>query len=142
MVDYKQMTAPYGRDCFNCPVHLSKDNEKLKRIVSKKLGLPLEDTHCKGCRDENGLIPFLHLKKPCQLLACSQDKGVDFCCDCEEFPCERLQPLADMAGRFAHNLKVYNLCLIKKLGLETWAETKAQDVFNKYFRGSLKNLIE
>jgi len=39
-MDYKQMTAPCGLDCFICPAYLAKDNEKLRGIVSKKMGIP------------------------------------------------------------------------------------------------------
>jgi len=37
-----------------------------------------------------------------------------------------------------HNTKVFNLCLIKKMGLEAWAETKAKNVKHTYFKGQFK----
>ena len=40
-----------------------------------------------------------------------------------------------VAGELPHNIKVFNLCLIKKMGLEKWAESKASEAreisFNK-----------
>ena len=32
-------------------------------------------------------------------------------------------------------LDCFNLCLIKKMGLEAWAKTKAKSVKDTYFRG-------
>jgi hypothetical protein len=39
-----------------------------------------------------------------------------------------------MAGDLPHNIKVFNLCLINKMGLKKWAETKALEVRNNYFK--------
>jgi len=40
-------------------------------------------------------------------------------------PCDHLHPYADMGTTKPHDLKVFNLCLIKKMGLESWAKEKA-----------------
>jgi len=37
------------------------------------------------------------------------------------------------AGDLPHNIKVFNLCLINKMGLEKWAESKAGDARQTYF---------
>jgi hypothetical protein len=34
--------------------------------------------------------------------------------------------------------KVFNLCLIKKMGLEKWASEKAKSVRETYYKGKLK----
>ena len=62
-------------------------------------------------------------------------KGVEFCCDCDDFPCEFLAPTADKAAQYPHNMKVYNLCRIKKVGLERWIEEEAGQIRKKYFTG-------
>jgi len=67
------------------------------------------------------------------MLKCSKGKGHSFCGDCEDFPCEHLHPYADKAGELPHNTKVFNLCLIHKMGVEKWAETRAAGVRNTYF---------
>lgn len=44
---------------------------------------------CSGCRGDNVLCPF-----ECIACACSQEKGVDFCFQCGEFPCSKeIDPL-------------------------------------------------
>ena len=38
-MDYKQMTAPCGLDCFNCPLYLAIENNELRTAISKNLGI-------------------------------------------------------------------------------------------------------
>lgn len=137
-MNYERMTAPCGRDCFNCPLYLSGKNEKLKKIVATKLKIPLNKTCCGGCREETGIMAFLNMERPCRIYQCAEEKGIRFCCDCVDFPCDFLHPFADNADVFPHNTKVFNLCLIKKMGLESWAKYKVKSVFDTYFSGKLR----
>lgn len=137
-MDYKQMTAPCGLDCFNCPMYEARTNEKLRQIIAQNMNLPEEKAKCEGCRNENGTIDFLGMREPCSVYRCISSKGLDFCGECEAFPCDRLHPYADKANLVPHNTKVFNLCLIRKMGLEKWAQDKAKSVKDTYFKGSFK----
>jgi hypothetical protein len=75
---------------------------------------------------------------PCNVYKCTEQKKIDFCCDCSDFPCDHLHPFADKANEVPHNTKVFNLCLIKKMGLEAWAKDKAKSVKKTYFKGKWK----
>jgi hypothetical protein len=136
-MDYLQMTAPCGLDCFNCSVYLAKDNQDLRMKISQNMGIPQEEAVCLGCRPQNGTIPFLKMSEPCQVYQCIDKRNLDFCCDCSDFPCDHLHPYFDQSQR-PHNTKVFNLCLIKKMGLESWAMTKAKSVKDTYFKGKFK----
>ena len=140
LMDYRQMTAPCGLDCFNCPPYLANENEELRTAISQHLGIPFEQAACQGCRNEKGECRFVRLfhAEPCSLYKCIEKKGIDFCCDCSDFPCDRLHPYADRASEVPHNTKVFNLCLIKKMGLEPWAETKAKSVKDTYYQEKWK----
>ena len=137
-MDYFRMTAPCGLDCFNCPMYLARENEALRAKVAKNLGIPVEEAQCRGCRDEGGRIGFLGMTEPCSVYRCITEKGLDFCCDCADFPCDFLHPYADRASEVPHNTKVFNLCLIKKMGLEEWARKKAKQVKSTYFKGTFR----
>ncbi len=128
-MDYHHMTAPCGLPCFECYLYLANDNEEIKEMVSKEFGIPLDKATCKGCRSENGKCA--HLPMSCSVYPCAETKKVQFCCDCSEFPCDRLHPYADNA-KLWHNTKVFNLCLIKKMGLEEWTRNKAKAVLQTY----------
>jgi len=43
----------------------------------------LAQGHCEGCRSGTCLYPS------CGVTTCYQDQGVDFCFQCNEFPCEK-----------------------------------------------------
>jgi len=137
-MDYERMTAPCGLDCFNCPVYLAQENERLREAIAKTLNIPFEQAVCRGCRDEKGTIAFLGMTEPCNVYKCIEKKDISFCCDCSDFPCDHLHPYADKASERPHNTKVFNLGLIKKMGLEAWAKEKAKNVRDTYFRGKLK----
>ncbi|VFQ44795.1 DUF3795 domain-containing protein [Desulfoluna butyratoxydans] len=139
-MDYFQMTAPCGLDCFNCHFYLARENEEVRAAVEKmseEYNVPVEIMLCKGCRHHDGKIPLQkHLfgdSHRCAAYECSKIKEVDFCGDCDEFPCDNLHPYADRAAELPHNMKVFNLCLINRMGLENWAKSKALNVRETYF---------
>ena len=137
-MDYRQMTAPCGLDCFNCPIYLANDDENVRMKLAERLKMPSEKVTCRGCRQENGTIPFLNMTEPCNVFRCIDKKGLHFCSDCSDFPCDHLHPYADMATQRPHNTKVFNLCLIKKMGVEKWAKEKAKSVKETYYKGKFR----
>jgi hypothetical protein len=137
-MDYLKLTAPCGLDCFNCPMFLAQNNPGLRQKVAQNLGIPEEKAVCLGCRPQNGTIPFLGMTEPCNVYRCISQKDIDFCCDCSDFPCDHLHPYADLAAQRPHNTKVFNLCLIKKMGLKDWAEQKAKSVRDTYYKGKFR----
>ncbi|MCK5543101.1 MAG: DUF3795 domain-containing protein, partial [Desulfobacterales bacterium] len=68
--------------------------------------------NCKGCRNEQ-----CKLFKDCGVRACHQEKQIDFCNLCDEFPCEKTNFDADLYKRWVMiNEK------IKETGLEEFYE--------------------
>ena len=139
-MDAFRLTAPCGLDCFNCAFYLAKENPEARKQVeqwSTQFNVPIEYMKCDGCRDEDGRIPLqIHLygdTHRCAAYECSKEKGIGFCHECGSFPCDNLHPYADRAEHLPHNIKVFNLCLIKKMGLEKWAHEKAASVRDTYF---------
>ena len=135
-MDYEKMTAPCGLACFNCIIYLANKNQEMRNRVSKQFGIPPEEVGCNGCREIKGKCPVM--SKECEVYKCAKRKGVKFCCDCSDFPCDHLHPYADKADSLPHNTKVFNLCLIKKMGLEAWAKEKAKKVKDEYIHGKLE----
>jgi hypothetical protein len=144
-MDYKTMTAPCGRDCFNCPFHLTKNNAEMRAQFAKRMETTEENVVCEGCRKREGkckVLKTLGFQEDCKTFACCAAKNIEFCFECSDFPCDRLHPLADRAERFPHNLKVYNLCLIQRVGVEEWAKNMAKRSFDKYYRDKLDSLFQ
>lgn len=133
-IDLRGLTAPCGLDCFNCVFYLANDNEEAREHVdayAQKYGFPAEKVICKGCRMRNGIPPLG--AEQCKVFKCVSSKDLESCADCSDFPCDNLHPYADMASVVPHNLKVFNLALIRKMGVEKWAQEKAKLARDTYF---------
>jgi hypothetical protein len=128
-MDYKHMTAPCGLPCFECYLYLANNDQGIRAAVAHELGIPEEKAVCRGCRNEGGTCA--HLPVACRVYPCTEKKGIHNCSECADFPCDYLHPYADNA-KLWHNTKVFNLCLIKKMGIEDWAKQKARRVLQTY----------
>jgi hypothetical protein len=90
-------------DCFNCEIYEENITEEMKNQFSLKIQKDPEAVACKGCRLENGCK---HFESPCETLKCIEDKELEFCFECDKFPCVKLQPAKDGADRYPHNFKL------------------------------------
>src|SRR4030042_4159008 len=113
----------------------SRDFLETPDPIAKHMNLPYEQAVCRGCRGEKGAPAAEGFTGKCDVYKCTEKKGISFCCDCSDFPCDHLHPYADQAAVLPHNTKVFNLCLIKKMGLESWSQQRGKSVRETYFRG-------
>jgi len=130
-MDKKYQTAPCGLECFNCGVHEENITEEYKMKMAQYLEISPDEVACKGCRAESGRCRYA--KFDCATWACAQQKGVAYCFECDEFPCGLLAPTAKGAN-FPHNMKVYNLCRMKLIGVDAWIEESA-NIRKRYYEG-------
>jgi len=149
------LIAPCGLSCGHCPAYLAKDNPVImERLIA--MGANRDDIPCQGCRPLEGnpawcrkesrnlLVEDLgetsnHLPlvdRPCATYTCSVEHDVDFCYECPELPCVKLQPCADMANVLPQNLKVFNLCSLKRQGPAEWLKNYTE-TRNLYHFGKL-----
>jgi len=129
-MDMKKLIAPCGLDCFNCTVQEKNITEENRQRMSKYLNLPPEEVACKGCKPEDGRCRF---HQDCATWECAQKKGVSYCFECDDFPCGLLAPSAK-GVQYPHNMKVYNLCRMKLIGLDAWIEESAS-IRKRYYEG-------
>lgn len=94
----------------------------------------MERRPCPGCRLSNGRVQFV--EGTCETYACADRHGVNFCFDCPEFLCAKLNPAADKAGDLPHNIKLFVLFYIKQHGVEEWKK-KTAEVKQRYFGGKM-----
>ncbi len=135
-MDLKKMTAPCGLPCFACAVYEGNISQELAEQIAEQVGAKPEDIPCAGCRSDAGCSCEMPMTagEGCKTKNCVASKGLHNCSECDEFPCEYLMPVADMADKVLNNTKVYNLCRIKLLGLEVWSK-EAASIQQKYFQG-------
>jgi len=127
----RTMTSPCGLPCFHCPAYLAKESPEIRERIAAVLGVSTDKATCEGCRPQKGRIALVNPEKTCRLFLCATEKGIHFCHECDDFPCERFQPYADQA-HFPHNTKMYQLCMMKKLGFESWVSEKAAKIWDTY----------
>jgi hypothetical protein len=129
-----KVVAPCGIDCFNCELYKDNVGDEIQNRLSAALGVPKEKITCEGCIGGKQCLLIDLQGKKCKTLECVKKHDVKYCFQCEEFPCAYLMPLADGANKFPQNMKLYNLCLMKRIGIDAWIEQAAQirkTYFNK-----------
>lgn len=131
----RNLIAPCGIHCEPCPLYKARTDEKLRQILADKLGAPAEMMSCDGCRPTNG-SPMPLRGAVCPTYTCPRDRGVEFCHECGDFPCRLLHPVAERADTLPHNTKLMSLLVMKRDGVESWAEQ--YPLINKrYFEGKI-----
>jgi len=128
------LVGPCGVFCGGCLAHLAgEDSRAMEQLVA--MGMPRESLPCPGCRTIGGLCPVI--PGGCVTYRCADNHNVEFCFQCPDFPCAKLNPAADKAAVLPHNLKVFNLCFIKEKGLQAWKD-RAREIRDKYFDGRME----
>ncbi|MDO9511771.1 MAG: DUF3795 domain-containing protein [Bacteroidales bacterium] len=127
------LIAPCGIDCSICELYLCKDDKNLlDRLLSK--GIPASVLPCKGCRNIDGNCPIMG--KSCETYTCVQQKKHHYCFECDDFPCKNLHPAADRADILPHNMKIFNLCEIKRIGATAFSEKSIENK-KRYYMGKM-----
>jgi hypothetical protein len=92
-INFRELTAPCGLDCFNCPHYLAKNNEELRKQLMSR-GFTYNEGVCGGCRKENGFcaVNRKYGYEQCKIFKCVSLKGIESCADCSDFPCDNLHP--------------------------------------------------
>ena len=128
-----QLVAPCGIDCGICELYMACHDEKLMNYLISK-GIPKAVLPCEGCKPNGGHCP-IHPGE-CATYTCAQEKEVEHCVDCTDFPCPMLHPAADRAEVLPHNLKVFNLCTIKRDGINEFVKDSAI-IKKTYYKGEM-----
>lgn len=110
----KPMIAVCGLDCGNCDIrNVPTDPGAAKRVVAwfqDQGWLKAEEgvkeiiarrMYCTGCRGDRSL----HWSAECWILHCCVDeKGLEFCSECRDFPCSKLADWAKQSAGYAEAL--------------------------------------
>ncbi len=118
-----------GLNCAKCDMYeASHGNEKVRDEIiewfkeKRSETLQPEQIRCEGCR---GPLDA-HWSPDCQMMACAGQKGVQYCFQCDDFPCTKLVEFSS-DGVPHHKRTVENMKRMKELGIESWiAEQKAK----------------
>jgi len=114
MKEHERLIAVCGIDCTVCPLRTADTNSEVaQHLVGwfKNEGWITEDEgvselmqrgpYCRGCRGDRSI----HWSSDCWILQCCvDDKGLAYCYECEEFPCEKLGEWAKNDAKYTDAL--------------------------------------
>ncbi len=114
MEEKNDMTAVCGLDCENCDIRkVPFDTEAAQRVVAwfRKMDWLKENEgisevieramYCKGCRGDRSI----HWSADCWILKCCVDcKRLEYCYQCENFPCKQLRDWARKSADYTDAL--------------------------------------
>jgi len=135
--DIVKILAPCGLDCSKCFAYskgeIKEHSQKLRELLGffdryaerfknfipvfanypafKELLSHLASGDCLGCRRGTCKYPR------CNVISCHKKKGVDFCFQCEEFPCEKTNFDPDLKRRWIEMNK-----RMKEVGVSAYYE--------------------
>jgi hypothetical protein len=111
-----------GLNCGACPVGIAnqqEDGELIGRMAEEWCRDP-DDLSCHGCKTQVTAA----FCTDCRMRACASKQGLDFCSQCEDFPCGILNRFRNDEAPH-HSAVLKNLSRIEELGVETWLEEEA-----------------
>ena len=111
------MTACCGINCLECGAFLAtreNDDEKraeVAKLWSKQFNVEIKpaDINCEGCLSDSPNI-FSHCKV-CEIRSCCKDKNITNCAFCDDYYCEKLEMLFNMAPDVKHRLDELRISL-------------------------------
>ena len=105
-----------GLYCGACFVVRAERENLQKELVKKYSNLKPEEVKCQGCKSE-GYV-FRGCQK-CKIRQCAQEKKLEFCFECSEYPCEKIEHFKNTG--LAHTfVACHSLKDIQQKGLATW----------------------
>lgn len=118
----KWLISVCGLNCIKCDMYQAAHGDKKlqKEIVEwfktkRNQTIRPEQIKCKGCR---GSLDN-HWSSDCKMMLCARKKGMQYCFECEEFPCEEVNKFAS-DGVPHHKKTVENAKRMKEIGIEAW----------------------
>ena len=99
-----KIMAACGLICNDCPIFQASDDPRIAGSISKwfkenqNIDIKPEQIGCSGCLGNREK----HWSPECWILKCCvDDRGLDNCSQCDEFPCDRLNKWAGENDKYA-----------------------------------------
>ncbi len=112
----KKLAAVCGLFCPACTIFIgTKEDPKRLEVMAQRLKRPAADLYCNGCRSEKRCF---YCETKCTMAKCAAAKGVDFCGECAEYPCNDLRAFQ---AEMPHRIELWkSQARIKEAGYEKW----------------------
>lgn len=116
--DKKNLSAVCGLFCPSCTLYIgTKEDPQRLKAIAERYRMPAEAWECEGCRSEKRSY---YCKNICKMAACAAAKGLEFCGECEDYPCDELRKFQ---GERPHRIELWESQeRIIKVGFYDWFE--------------------
>ena len=113
----KDLAAPCGLYCGVCGIYIAhRDNNlKFKERLTQVYDVGVEDIECEGCLSD---VPFKYCRV-CVIKACTADKDIEGCHQCDDFPCKYIDDFPLPVGK---KVILRAIPTWRELGTERWME--------------------
>jgi hypothetical protein len=116
---HRALQGRCGLFCGDCEVYIaySTNNTESQRTIAKATGenkgkaLAPEQVKCLGCKGSMNS----HWRTRCKIRECAEDKGMEFCYQCRQYPCQEMQSFLKTHSNAGENLRT-----ISKIGPDAW----------------------
>jgi predicted RNA-binding Zn-ribbon protein involved in translation (DUF1610 family) len=109
-----------GLYCGACPNLLATEHGTLEGLAKIRQTKP-EESICYGCKSEK----VTSWCTTCAIKLCAQNKGYEFCFECDELPCDKMTTFIEDERCPYHLGVMKNLDFIRQNSVEAWLQ--AQD---------------
>lgn len=111
-----ELKAACGLFCAGCRLYIAtqENDTALQERIAAGFGLEVEAVQCDGCHGRrNGFYC-----RTCTMKACTMEKGLEFCHECGEFPCEEIKRFQEARP---HRAELWaDLARIAEVGYADW----------------------
>ena len=111
----KKLAAVCGLYCGACTAYIAttEDPVRLEKLATQ-FQLTEEAIRCYGCRSSKR-GPYC---QTCKMSACATERGIDFCVECTDYPCDDLK---QFQSGIPHRIELWDdLERIKTTGYDNW----------------------
>ena len=113
----KELAAPCGLYCGVCGIYIATrdNNEKFKERLAPVYSVKPEDLVCDGCLSQR----VWKYCQACPIKSCCQDKKIEGCHQCAEFPCQFIDVFPIPVGK---KVILRAIPRWREIGTEQWIQ--------------------
>lgn len=109
-----------GLYCGACDVFIANMNSKVEALA-QAWKMDLNQLKCHGCKSTVNAIYCMD----CDIKKCAQNRDIEYCFQCEEYPCSRLVAFRNDEHPH-HSIVLQNLGFIQSQGSARWLEKQKE----------------
>ncbi len=115
--DLLKRAAVCGLFCDACSLYIgTTEDEARLTMIAQRFNKSVDDMRCLGCRSD---VLVVHCQK-CAFKDCATKKGINFCSECDVFPCGLIK---DFQRKAPHLIDLWkDLELAKNTSIEDWTD--------------------